>query len=366
MTLDALYVDGHKEIAFRNFIYTEDDEDLSFLPKEPSSGLRTGSLFVSVNAKPLKANKVLVIQPAEVMADSGESLKLKLFVVHPSSVAARIKDMKCKTRGGSSRPLVKRKLSPRSLNSHATRAKTSSSKEGVLFLKVSVDDEEFLDLHDRCYVRQAIVDNAVNRRSRELLQVIKKLRGEFDVMRSRERARENEREGLRKWACYQQSLLTLESKVTSLKVEKIRLEAVKVSIQKEVEELKLDMRELVSSAIVYGRCRDFEQVADIKEPFDMSKVKGYLSSYKKDHTQASNDLAISTFPWLDEFVADPSAPIKALLSKNLPTLQRPAPLRTQVPLPSSQRATLSSVPVSNLMSPPADASIMKPQSSYLH
>ncbi|GKF43033.1 hypothetical protein Tco_0126375, partial [Tanacetum coccineum] len=142
-----------------------------------------------------------------------------------------------------------------------------------------------------------------------------------------------------KWAGYQQSLLTLESKVTSLEAEKARLEAVKVTLRKEVEELKQDRREvvskvvpyaamklvysddmgslvgkLVSSAIVYGRCRAFEQVADMKEPFDLSKVKGYRSSYKKDHTHASNDLATATFPWLDEFVADPSTPIEALLS----------------------------------------------------
>ncbi|GKA71893.1 hypothetical protein Tco_0778109 [Tanacetum coccineum] len=119
------------------------------------------------------------------------------------------------------------------------------------------------------------------------------------------------------------SLSTLESKVTALETEKARLEAVEVSLRKEVEELKQDRREvvskvvpyavmelvhsndmgslvgkLVSSAIVYGRCRAFEQVAGMKEPFDLSKVKGYRSSYKKDHTQASNDLATATFAWL--------------------------------------------------------------------
>ncbi|GKF41377.1 hypothetical protein Tco_0124719, partial [Tanacetum coccineum] len=103
-----------------------------------------------------------------------------------------------------------------------------------------------------------------------------------------------------------------------------------------------------------------------KEPFDLSKVKGYRSFYKKDHTQASNDFATVIFPWLDEFMADPSASIKALLSKKPPTLQKHAPSRTQVPLPSSQRATPSSVPVSNSMSPPADAFVVKPQSSQLH
>ncbi|GKC77271.1 hypothetical protein Tco_1128045, partial [Tanacetum coccineum] len=163
------------------------------------------------------------------------------------------------------------------------------------------------------------------------------------------------------------------------------LEAVEVSLQKEAKKLKPDRREviskvipyavmelfhsdkigrlvgkLVSFAIVYRRYRAFEQVADTKEPFDLSKVKGYRFSYNKDHTQSSNGLATATFPWLNEFVADPSAPIEALLSKKPPTLQRPSPSKTQVPLPSSQRATPSSVPVSILMSPPADASVVKP------
>ncbi|GKG57628.1 hypothetical protein Tco_0587226, partial [Tanacetum coccineum] len=71
---------------------------------------------------------------------------------------------------------------------------------------------------------------------------------------------------------------------------------------------------LVSSSIVYGRCRAFEQVTDMKEPFDLSKVKGYRSSYKKDHTQANNDLATAIFPWLNEFLVNPLASIEALLS----------------------------------------------------
>ncbi|GKA31360.1 hypothetical protein Tco_0717665 [Tanacetum coccineum] len=83
------------EYALRNFIYTEDDEDLSFLPKEPSPGFGTGSSSVSINTKPLKANKVHVIQPVEVTTDSGESPKPELFVVRPGSVATQIKDRKC-------------------------------------------------------------------------------------------------------------------------------------------------------------------------------------------------------------------------------------------------------------------------------
>ncbi|GJS52967.1 hypothetical protein Tco_0626329 [Tanacetum coccineum] len=206
-------------------------------------------------------------------------------------------------------------------------------------------DLELIDLYDCCYLRQAVVDNAVNRRSRELLQVIKKLRGEFDAMRRRERAREEgkiyavytevkehklnlDRMMLesQKWAGYQQSLSTLDSKDRREVVSKVIPYATMELVHS--DDMGSLVGKLVSSAIVYGICRAFEQVADMKEPFDLLKVKGYRSSYKKDHTQASNDLAIATFPWLDEFVADPSAPIEALLSKKPLTLQRPAPSRT--------------------------------------
>nr|GEU37858.1 hypothetical protein [Tanacetum cinerariifolium] len=211
----------------RNFIYTEDDEDLSFLPKDPSSGFGTGSPSVSVNTEPLKANEEPVIQPVEVTTDCRKSPKPKLFVVYPGKT-----------------------LAPGSSTTRATRAKTSSSKDDALFLRVSDDDEdatacylkisaitppawkshldnhmdvELLDLHNRCYARQAVVDNDVYR-------------------------------GL------------------------------------------VSYYRLVSSSTLYGRCRAYEQVADMKEPFDLSK-----------------------------------------------------------------RATPSSAPVSNLMSPPVDVSVAKPQ-----
>ncbi|GKC82689.1 hypothetical protein Tco_1138406 [Tanacetum coccineum] len=362
-------------MAFKNFINTKDAEDLSFLSKEPSSGFGTGSPFVSINTKHLKAEKELVIQPVEVMADFRESPKPKLFVVHPGSVAANLKDRQCKTRKGSSRPPIKIKLAPRSSTPCVTRAKTFSSKGEVSFLTVSDDDES---------------DNAINSRSRELLHVIMKLSGKFDVMKDKEKAREEECEELRakckaamtefeknptvvalrekiyilftevkehklsldimmlesqKWSGYQENLSTLKSKVASLVAEKERLEVVEVSLRKKVEELKQDRRKvvskvipyaamelvpnndmcsfvgmLVSSDIVYRRCRYFEQVADMKEPFSLSKVKGYRSSYKKEHTQTNDDLATATFPWLDEFVEHLSAPIEALLSKKPLTL----------------------------------------------
>ncbi|GKB25683.1 hypothetical protein Tco_0865084 [Tanacetum coccineum] len=344
-------------MAFKNFVYVEDEEDLSFLPNEPSFGFDTGSPSVLVNIEHLRAYKEPVLQPIEVTADSRGSPKPELFVVHSGSVAARIKDMKCKTRGGSSKPPVKRKITSGFSNSRATRAKTFTLKDDVPFLTISDDDKglsnvlelkdattchlkifaitppawknyldnhmdvELLDLHDRCYARQAVVDNVVNRRSYELLEVIEKLRGECDVIKERERAREEESKSLRvrceaamsdfeknPTISLWEKISTLSIKIASLEAKKARLEAIEVSLQKEVGDVKRDRMEVVSkvvpyaamelihsddlgslvgrfvsSAIFYGRCKAFEQVAGMKEPFDLSKVKGYRPSYKKEH-----------------------------------------------------------------------------------
>nr|GEX50074.1 hypothetical protein [Tanacetum cinerariifolium] len=207
------------EMAFRNFIYTKDDKDLTFLHKEPSLGFGTGSPSVSVNTEPLKANE------------------------EPDSQSM-----------GVVKALVKRKLAFGSYTSRATRVKTSSSKNDAPFLTVSDDDEGLLDVLE---LKDA---NACHLKISAITPL---LMGECNVMRSKERASEEECEGLRVKceAGYQQILLTLESKVTAFETEKARLEAVEVSLRKE----------LVSSAIVYGRCRAFEQVAGMKEPFDLSK-----------------------------------------------------------------------------------------------
>ncbi|GJR91679.1 hypothetical protein Tco_0215690 [Tanacetum coccineum] len=52
---------GRKEMAFRNFLYAEIDDDLSFIPKEPSLDFGTGSPFVSINTEP----PVTVAEPTE-------------------------------------------------------------------------------------------------------------------------------------------------------------------------------------------------------------------------------------------------------------------------------------------------------------
>ncbi|GJU05443.1 hypothetical protein Tco_1121873 [Tanacetum coccineum] len=329
------------QMAIRNFVYAENEEDLSFFPKEPSPDFGTRSPSVSVNIEPLMTNE----EP---------------------------------TRGGSSRPPVKRKLSHGSSTARATRAKTSASKDDVSFLTISDKDEGVFDvpeLKDATAFHLKIsnitppawknhLDNYMDLElSRDLLGVIEKLRGECDVIKERDRAQEEESEGLRakceyamsdfeknpnvvalrekistlsseakehkanldrmmlesqKWAGYQFNLSSFESQVVSLEADKARLEAVEVSLRKEVDDARQDRMEVVSkvvpyaamelihsddlgslvgklvtSAIVYGRCKAFEQVAAMKDPFDLTKsfeliVRGTLNLHTTySHTNLS-------------------------------------------------------------------------------
>ncbi|GJS66821.1 hypothetical protein Tco_0390233 [Tanacetum coccineum] len=352
----------------------------------------TSSMLRMNRIYPFYPRNLLLPSSTEAMADSKGSPKCELFVVHPGSVAARMKNRKCKTRGGSSRPPVKRKLAPEFSNARATCAKTSASKDDrflISFLGLSdvpelIDatachlkisaiiplawknhldnhmDLKLLDLYDRCYARQAVVDNAMNKISQ------------------RERAQEEESDGLRAkceaaMSDFEKNLpvIALRQKITTLSIEEVddvrrdRIEVVlKVVLYAAIELIHSDelgslVGKLVTYAIVYRRCKAFDQVASMKEPFDLTKVKGYRSSYKKEHNQAGNDLTIVTFPWLSKFVADPSAPVEVLLLKKPLSIQRPAPSKTQDLVAFSQKASPSSVPSSNTRSSSTDTSVVK-------
>nr|GEV78459.1 hypothetical protein [Tanacetum cinerariifolium] len=197
----------------------------------------------------------------------------------------------------------------------------------------------------------------VNRRSRKLLEVIEKLKGEADVMRARELAREEEYEGLRAMCEASMTDFDKNTPVDTQESEMAGLSGKPFGFRVKGRLV----RKLVSLAITFGRCRAYEQVARMKEPFNLSKVNGYRLSYEKENTQANNDLATATFSWLNEYVADASAFVKALLSKKPPILQKLVPSRTQMTVPSSQLAIPSFALASNPMSPPAD--IVKPSSS---
>nr|GEZ56788.1 hypothetical protein [Tanacetum cinerariifolium] len=184
-------------------------------------GFNIGSPSVSINTKPIRADEEHAVEPMTepateavnehvgTTADLRGSPKGYTFVIHARSVTAHIKERKCKTRGGPSRPPIKRKLAFGSSTLGTVRTKASAIKDDTLVLSIFDDDEvkrryrellevieklrgeanvirarkltregfldnhldvDLFDLHDHCYARQAVVDNAVKRRYRELLE----------------------------------------------------------------------------------------------------------------------------------------------------------------------------------------------------
>ncbi|GKB07721.1 hypothetical protein Tco_0836005 [Tanacetum coccineum] len=203
------------------------------------------------------------------------------------------------------------------------------------------------------------------------------MKGECDVLKERDKARGKECEELKAkceaamadfdiipplmfFVSYQENLTTLESKFTTLEVEKGRAEVVSKVVpyvaMKLVhsDEMAMLVGKLVSSAGFYRRCVVFKEAADMKQPFDLEKVKGYRPSYKKEHTKAGNDLATATFPFLSKVITDPSASVEALLTKKPKSIRHPTPTKTHAPVPSapSQKATPSSAYVLKYVSLP--------------
>ncbi|GKE18653.1 hypothetical protein Tco_1426230, partial [Tanacetum coccineum] len=86
-------------MSFRNFMYVDTDEDLSFLPKEPCLDNGTRSPFILINTELSLTVVEATEQLVENTANSGGSPQREKLVLHMGSVAGRIKERKCKTRG---------------------------------------------------------------------------------------------------------------------------------------------------------------------------------------------------------------------------------------------------------------------------
>nr|GEW14053.1 hypothetical protein [Tanacetum cinerariifolium] len=110
---------------------------------------------------------------------------------------------------------------------------------------------------------------------------------------------------------YEKTLATLQLKIKGLEMEKNRLGELMVKLLEQIKDLKHDRAEVV---VFYERCSTFEEVAKLKEPFDLAKVLGYRSLSNNKYDQAGN-----------EATSDPFDPIKVLLSKKHKSLQRTSP-----------------------------------------
>nr|GEX82463.1 hypothetical protein [Tanacetum cinerariifolium] len=181
----TIIVDG------KNFMYTETDDDLTFLPKDTSLEFKTGSPSVSINTKPLIAEGVYTSQLVENTTISGDSPRSEQLVIHPGSVASRIRERKCRTRRGSLKPSVKHKLVQGASSLRSTRAKDATLKDDSPFLTIWIGkkarDQECEELKAKCEAAMADFDknptvNVLHEMIASLFGEVKEHRADLDRM----------------------------------------------------------------------------------------------------------------------------------------------------------------------------------------
>ncbi|GJW39928.1 hypothetical protein Tco_0065773 [Tanacetum coccineum] len=334
----AIFVGG-KEMAFRNFMFTKDVEDISFLPHEPYPGFGVGSPSTSINSEPplLEVKPLDSVNPDQFVkntTDLGDSLVRKeMPVVGSGSIAERMKI------GGTGQGISS--PAPMEAKAESFAYPTIFYDEG---LPVALELQTAIDCH-------LMVSNITPLTWRGHLD------NQSEVLREREKARDKKC-GELKAKCeaamtdFHKNLavMVLRQKIVSLLAEvrghrgstPRRNQVVKYDraevVSKVVpyvamelvhsDEMTMLVGRLVSSTIFYGRCVALEEVAKMKEPFDLVKVK-----------------EVTTYP---------SASIEALLSKKPKSLRRPTPTKTNAPAPSapSQQANPSYAPIMKPLSAP--------------
>ncbi|GJZ25710.1 hypothetical protein Tco_0569963 [Tanacetum coccineum] len=192
--------------------------------------------------------------------------------------------------------------------------------------------EQLCDIHDRAYMRQAVLDNMLNSRTRELIYPLHKAKTSYDAIRARELDKD------RAYAELEKKCIESKSK---------RLKSFEIQLLQEIDSLKQDrsaiiskvipdaamklirsddigvlIAKLVRSSIIYGRCQAFKEVAAMEEPFVLEKMLGYQPSSKEEYDQVGDALANASYPFLAEYVANLYASLEQLLSKK-PSLLQP-------------------------------------------
>ncbi|GJT19853.1 hypothetical protein Tco_0878559 [Tanacetum coccineum] len=114
------------KMAFGDFMFAKNDEEMSFLPREPSPGFGARSPSALINNEPpfLEA-KILDSANLDQLVENnvnseGSPAREEMLAIGIGSVKRRMKDRKCMTKG-STKPPVKRKLVHAGSSSRSTR-----------------------------------------------------------------------------------------------------------------------------------------------------------------------------------------------------------------------------------------------------
>ncbi|GKD23257.1 hypothetical protein Tco_1224960, partial [Tanacetum coccineum] len=203
--------------------------------------------------------------------------------------------------------------------------------------EISLD--KLCDIHDKAYMRQVVLDNVMNRRTRELMSTLSEAKTACDAIQEREREKDKAYAELE--AKCNDALQDLDKNplVLDLRAEiETLLKSSETRLLQEIDGLKQDrvvvvakavphvamelvcsdkmglfVARLVKIALVYCRCSAFEEVAALKETFELEKMPGYRPFSKKEFDQASDNVATASYPFFTKATVDPYAPLEVLL-----------------------------------------------------
>ncbi|GJU96378.1 hypothetical protein Tco_1321134 [Tanacetum coccineum] len=176
--------------------------------------------------------------------------------------------------------------------------------------------EQLCDIHDRAYIRQAVLDNVLNSRTRELIFTLYKAKTSYDAIRARELDKDRAYAKLKrkdKW-------MVFIAKIEGIKSERERLKSSKIQLLQKIDSLKQD-RAAVVSKVIPDAAMKLVRSDDLDVLIAKLKTSGYRPSLKEEYDQADDALANASYPFLAEYVTNLYASLEQLLSKKPPFLR---------------------------------------------
>ncbi|GJY18811.1 hypothetical protein Tco_0390302 [Tanacetum coccineum] len=307
LTTFAVMCKAYEEMDFRSFMLEGVDGELNFLPAEGVRGSVTDSydpsygedeqtlVGPSLPLYPGASKKLKIVGKRKVSSGvSGKALPLKVQKV--SARASKVAGEASTPLDVDSDPDIHEFPSAKELRDatdcHWVVAHVTHPSWKQRLREISI--EHLCDIHDRAYMRQAVLDNLdkdrayaeLERKCNEALQDLDKNPLVFDM---------------------HAEIKVLQGQVDGPHSEYIiRGAAMKLVYS---DDLGVLIAKLVKSSIIYGRCQAFEEVA-AEEPFILEKMSGYQPSSKEEYDRAGDALENTSYPFLAEYVVNPYASLE--------------------------------------------------------
>nr|GEX21083.1 hypothetical protein [Tanacetum cinerariifolium] len=347
-----IYLENWKEIDFRSFILGGVDGEFNFLHAEDASEGRNSPSSKSVNndAPMIDAAPLSSVYPSNIVEniadsddpsyeDDEQTLVGSSLPPHPE--ASKKHKIPCKTKvasgvPGEALPLKSSLKWAFILSLGCCACYSSSWKQHLRGISI----EQLCDIHDRAYIRQAVLDNVLNNRTRELIFALHKAKTAYDAIRAWEFDKDK-------------AYAKLERKCNEA-LQDLDKNPLIFDMRAEIKAfLKQDRAAVVSrvspdTAMKLIHSDDLE-VAAMEEPFVLEKMSGYRPSSKEVYDQAGDALENASYPFQAEYFVNLYASLEQLLSKKHPLLRPTLSASRSKPLSSKEVVVSSGVISAGLM-----------------